>query len=128
LCTGLALLHTLALCLLVLHGHLSPALSLGVLLWRALPPILRDDSRGSLLVWHRGTWELSGTAGRGILLLEGSHTPLPSVAHLAFRTVADGRPCSLWVFADSVEPDAWRRLRVRLALADSGFSAGSSAV
>ncbi len=87
------------------------------LIWLALA---RQRWRGADLCWQSGGWALErGGAAMAIEPCPGS-VCLPWGVYIPYREGAGGRRGRLWLFADSVEPGALRRLRVRLALQGRG--------
>ena len=75
--------------------------------------------RGAELSWSAGEWRLA-VGGRALpIALEAGAVALPWVVFVPYRGAVCGRRC-LWVYVDSVSPDDWRRLRVRIRLPDPG--------
>lgn len=106
---------TLLGCLLA-RGHFSLVLLIGlplVLLYRELAA---DRWRGATLDCTAGRWSM---LERGVdLPLEfvRGRRALAWVVYLEFRRRADAGRVALFVFRDALPPEAYRRLRVRLAL------------
>lgn len=67
------------------------------------------------LAWKNGYWHLGeGTAAP--MQLSGRALLLPWCAAFTLRCVPGGKRQHLLLFADSMAPEHWRRLRVRLRL------------
>lgn len=93
---------------------------LAVLLWLAvtcsLPRLAGQPLAGAILRWQAGNWSLDCGEGPTPIEVRPGCRVTPWVVMLAWRERESGRGGRLWVFADAVTADAWRRLRVRLRL------------
>lgn len=79
--------------------------------------------QGAELCWRQGAWQLSvREQAHPVALLPGA-VALPWVALVPFQLTVGGARRWLWIFADSVPFEQWRRLRVRLRLPDPGRGA-----
>ena len=67
------------------------------------------------LAWKNGYWHL-GQDSAAPMRLSGRALLLPWCAAFTLRYVPGGRRRHLLLFADSMTPEHWRRLRVRLRL------------
>jgi len=83
------------------------------LLWLAL---VGQRWRGAELCRQSQGWALQRDGVATAIELRSGSICLPWGIYIPFRECAGGRGDRLWLFADSVEPGALRRLRVRLAL------------
>ena len=115
----LQLLALLCVCSLWLLAHAgNPALACALL----LPTVLllyrcrSQSGAGATLQWHAGQWSLDDGAGQRLIDLQPGPAGLPWLLYLRWRETATGRHGRLWVFADSLPPLHFRRLRVRLTL------------
>ncbi len=118
----LLLLHLLALlCLLSLwilaHGG-YPILACALLLPTAggLYCCRSQSTVGTTLYWHGGQWSIDDGQGQRLIELQPGPAGLPWLLYLRWRECASGGRGHLWVFADSLPPLHFRRLRVRLTL------------
>ena len=70
---------------------------------------------GAELDWSRGEWRIAVGGSVVPVELATGAVALPWVVLFPYRCAAS-RGRYLWVFADSVAPEDWRRLRVRIRL------------
>jgi hypothetical protein len=104
-----------ALAVIGLEGRPALAALLGLALCCSLPRLYGQPTSNAVLCWDAGRWELdSGRGARPIQPLRGCRVT-PWAVLLTWREPG-GKPGRLWIFADAVDPDGWRRLRVRLRL------------
>ncbi|MDZ7784901.1 MAG: protein YgfX [Halioglobus sp.] len=113
---GFALAEVAAVILLADKGY--PALAMmstpGLihLLWLAAS----GGNRGAVLYWRAGRWHVASSQHAGALSLVAHNCRMPWVVYLAFRGDSDTRRATFWLFADAVDREPMRRLRVLLAL------------
>lgn len=116
LCGALCILTFLSLCGIYLRGYTASCFLLVplavMLVWR----LLREDRAAAELCWCQGHWTLQQGARQRRVVLSRRSTVTPWVIHLAFSDLSTGSRGQLWIYADSLSSEAWRQLRVRLAL------------
>jgi hypothetical protein len=76
----------------------------------------RDPGVGSELYFGRGLWTLQGNGVERAITLRRRCVVTPWVIYLAFNESTPGAMQQLWLYVDAVQPQQWRRLRVRLTL------------
>ncbi len=81
----------------------------------SLPRLWGQPEVGSELSWHAGQWCLDRGGGRRPIAPGRGCRMTPWAVLLVWRE-ADSGNSRLWLFADAVDSDSWRRLRVRLRL------------
>ncbi len=103
------------------RGYPLAALALAPAMAWLLHGLLRAPWQGAELHWRGGAWTLRRDAGCLRLQVEPGAVALPWVVLLPFRAASgDGARQYLWIFADAVPREQWRRLRVRVRLPDPG--------
>jgi hypothetical protein len=118
-----ALLHG-GLCVLVLYALweiycLGYALLSLLLVLPALALLYRlrlDPTPGAELCFCRGAWTLESNGVQRMITPGRRCIVTPWVIYLAFTEAPSGAAQQLWLYVDSVHPQQWRRLRVRLTL------------
>jgi len=79
-----------------------------------LKSMFRDPNAGVDLAFVRGQWWLGEPRQARLIALRDNWVCLPWVVYLSWRGNAEQAAGELWVFADSLEREKMRRLRVLL--------------
>lgn len=116
LLTAFALAETGAVILLADKGYPALALLLTPALIRLLWMVVPRDSSGAVLYWRAGLWQLEVGGHKEDFSLLGHNCRMPWVVSLDVRRECDSRRATLWLFADAVDRESMRRLRLLLAL------------
>ncbi len=104
-----------ALSVVGLEGRPALAGLLGLVLCCSLPRLFGQPTAGAILCWEAGRWLLDPWDGARPIQLCRNCRVTPWAVLLAWREPGGNRG-RLWIFPDAVDPDEWRRLRVRLRL------------
>ncbi|MDG1942904.1 MAG: hypothetical protein P8J17_01415 [Halioglobus sp.] len=85
---------------------------MALLLWR----LHHDPLQGAWLIWTKGVWTLECKGLQKAIDVGKRSIALPWIIYVSYRDIAMGRDGHIWLYADSLSPQARRRLRVRLTL------------
>ena len=105
-----------AIWLIYIQGYQILTLILAPLMTLVLWRLCRDPLQGARLIWTKGAWTLECKGLQRAIDVGKRSIALPWVIYVSYRDIAMGTDGHIWLYADSLSPQARRRLRVRLTL------------